>query len=45
MLLALVLFTLWREGHPPLGERIDFTNQYHLWRDRQPLAYGDRFRK
>jgi Zn-dependent protease with chaperone function len=39
------LFKLWRESHPPLGERIDFTNQYHPWRDGQPLAYGDRFRK
>src|SRR5262249_12673467 len=40
-----LLFTLWRASHPPLGERIDFTNQYHPWRDGQPLVYGDRFRK
>jgi Zn-dependent protease with chaperone function len=40
-----LLFKLWREGHPPLGERIDFVNEYHPWRDGQPLAYGDRFRK
>ncbi len=39
------LFKLWRESHPPLGERIDFANQYHPWRDGQPLAYGDEFRK
>jgi Zn-dependent protease with chaperone function len=39
------LFKLWREGHPPLGERIDFVNAYHPWRDGQPLAYGDRFKK
>jgi Zn-dependent protease with chaperone function len=40
-----LLFKLWRESHPPLGERIDFVNQYHPWRDGQPLAYGDRFKK
>jgi STE24 endopeptidase len=40
-----LLFKLWREGHPPLGERIDFVNEYHPWRAGQPLAYGDRFRK
>jgi Zn-dependent protease with chaperone function len=40
-----LLFTLWRENHPPLGERIDFTNEYHPWRDGRPLAYGDKFRK
>jgi len=40
-----LLFKLWREGHPPLGERIDFVNEYHPWRDGQPLAYGDRFKR
>jgi STE24 endopeptidase len=40
-----LLFKLWREDHPPLGERIDFVNDYHPWRDGQPLVYGDRFRK
>ena len=40
-----LLFKLWREGHPPLGERVDFVNEYHPWRDGQPLAYGDRFKK
>ena len=39
-----LLFKLWREGHPPLGERIDFVTEYHPWRDGQPLVYGDRFR-
>jgi Zn-dependent protease with chaperone function len=33
------LFKLWRETHPPLGERIDFVNEYHPWRDGQPLVY------
>jgi len=40
-----LLFKLWRESHPPLGERIDFTNEYHPWRDGRPLAYGDRFKR
>ncbi len=39
-----LLFKLWRESHPPLGERIDFVNEYHPWRTQQPLVYGDRFR-
>jgi Zn-dependent protease with chaperone function len=40
-----LLFKLWRESHPPLGERIDFANEYHPWRDGRPLAYGDKFSK
>ena len=40
-----LMFKLWRESHPPLGERIDFTNEYHPWRDGRPLAYGDRFKR
>ena len=40
-----LLFTLWRASHPSLGERIDFANAYHPWRDGRPLVYGDRFRK
>ena len=40
-----LLFKLWREGHPPLGERIDFVNDYHPWRTGEPLVYGDRFKK
>ena len=37
---------LWAiDNHPPLGERIDFTNQYHPWREGQPLVYGDRFKR
>jgi STE24 endopeptidase len=39
-----LLFTLWRASHPPLGERIDFANEYHPWRVGQPLVYGDRFK-
>jgi Zn-dependent protease with chaperone function len=40
-----LLHTLWRESHPPLGERIDFVNEYHPWRDGTPLTYGDRFKR
>jgi len=40
-----LLFKLWRESHPPLGERIDFVNEYHPWRTQQPLVYGDKFRQ
>ena len=40
-----LLYTLWRQSHPPLGARIDFANQYHPWRDGQPLVYGDRFKR
>jgi hypothetical protein len=39
-----LLFKWWRASHPPLGERIDFANEYHPWRADQPLVYGDRFK-
>jgi Zn-dependent protease with chaperone function len=39
-----LLNVLWRQSHPPLGERIDFSNEYHPWREGQPLVYGDRFK-
>jgi Zn-dependent protease with chaperone function len=37
------LYTWWRASHPPLGERIDFSNDYRPWESGQPLVYGDRF--
>ena len=37
------VFKLWRASHPPLGERIEFSNDYHPWREGAPLRYGDRF--
>jgi Zn-dependent protease with chaperone function len=40
-----LLNVLWRQSHPALGERIDFANTYHPWREGQPLKYGDRFRR
>jgi len=39
------LFKLWRADHPPLGERIEFSNAYHPWREGQPLRYGALLRK
>ena len=32
------LFKLWRASHPPLGERIEFSNDYHPWRDGAAAA-------
>lgn len=40
-----LLYKIWRESHPPLGERIDFANDYHPWRNGRPLVYGDIFKK
>ncbi|HEX4966160.1 MAG TPA: M48 family metallopeptidase [Thermoanaerobaculia bacterium] len=39
-----LLYKLWRSDHPPLGERIDFCNDYHPWDSGQPLKYGDLIR-
>src|SRR6185503_5071838 len=33
------LYKLWRSSHPPLGERIDFCNDYRPWETGQPLKY------
>ena len=38
------LYTWFRMSHPPVGERIDFFNDYRPWDSGQPLVYGDRFR-
>jgi Zn-dependent protease with chaperone function len=35
------LYKLWRSSHPPLGERIDFCNEYHPWTTGEPLRYGE----
>jgi Zn-dependent protease with chaperone function len=40
-----LLNLLWRQNHPPLGDRIDFANAYHPWREGQPLVYEGRFRR
>jgi Zn-dependent protease with chaperone function len=39
------LYKLWRSNHPALGERIEFSNGYHPWREGAPLRYEARFRK
>ena len=38
------LYKLWRASHPPLGERIEFSNDYHPWREGAPLRYAAQFR-
>jgi STE24 endopeptidase len=38
------LWTIWRSTHPPIGERIDFCNDYRPWESGQPLRYGHLFR-
>jgi Zn-dependent protease with chaperone function len=37
------LYKLWHDGHPPVGERIDFANAYRPWAQGKPLRYGERF--
>jgi Zn-dependent protease with chaperone function len=39
-----LLYKLWRSDHPPLGERIDFCNEYRPWEKGEPLKYGDKIR-
>ena len=38
------LYTWLRASHPPVGERIDFFNDYRPWESGQPLVYADRFK-
>jgi STE24 endopeptidase len=40
-----LLYKIFRESHPPLGERIEFVNEYHPWSTGQPLVYGGKFRQ
>jgi Zn-dependent protease with chaperone function len=37
------LMVLFRENHPPLGDRIDFSNEYRPWKSGEPLAYEHLF--
>lgn len=37
------LHLLWRGSHPPLGERVDFANQYRPWELKHKLRYGHLF--
>ena len=38
------LWVLWRSTHPPIGERIEFCNDYRPWEAGRPLRYGHLFR-
>lgn len=35
---------LWQASHPPLGERIDFCNEYRPWMKGESLQYGHLFK-
>ncbi|HEV2862726.1 MAG TPA: M48 family metallopeptidase [Pyrinomonadaceae bacterium] len=39
-----LLYKLWRESHPPLGERIDFCNDYRPWERGEPRKYEHLFK-
>ncbi len=39
------LYKIWRATHPPIGERIDFCNDYKPWKTGQPLKYADLFKE
>jgi STE24 endopeptidase len=39
-----LVYVLWRASHPPLGQRIDFCNEYRPWETGDEEVYGDRFR-
>jgi Zn-dependent protease with chaperone function len=39
-----LLYKLWRSSHPPLGERIDFCNEYRPWEHGEASRYGDLIR-
>ena len=38
-------YKFWRASHPPLGERIDFSNCYCPWKQGQQLKYEKDFRE
>jgi Zn-dependent protease with chaperone function len=38
-----LFYKLWRSTHPPIGERIDFCNDYRPWESGEPMRYADRF--
>jgi Zn-dependent protease with chaperone function len=39
------LFKVFRASHPPIGERVDFINEYRPWERGEPGRYDDRIRK
>jgi Zn-dependent protease with chaperone function len=38
------LIKFFRASHPPIGERIDFCNEYKPWEKGEPLQYDDLFK-
>ena len=34
-----------RLSHPPLGERVEFANDYRPWEKGEPLRYGQYFKR
>jgi Zn-dependent protease with chaperone function len=40
-----LLYVLWRESHPPLGNRIDFCNDYRPWETGAPEVYAHLFKQ
>jgi STE24 endopeptidase len=39
-----LMYKLWRASHPPVGERIDFANDYKPWMSGEGLKYEHLFR-
>jgi Zn-dependent protease with chaperone function len=39
-----LLYKLWRSTHPPIGERIDFCNEYRPWEAGAPRQYEHLFK-
>jgi Zn-dependent protease with chaperone function len=39
-----ILIKLWQASHPPLGERIDFSNEYRPWEKGEALRYDNLFK-
>lgn len=39
-----LLYKLWRSTHPPIGERIDFCNEYRPWETGAPRQYEHLFK-
>ncbi len=38
-----LLYKLWRDTHPPIGERITFFNEYKPWETGDPVVYEKHF--
>jgi STE24 endopeptidase len=39
-----LVYKIWRASHPPIGERIDFCNEYRPWETGEPSRYASRFK-